>query len=212
MTGNGETTDPKSNAEGEKPSFEQLVDLLVYAPVGLLYEHQDVLPKLVRRGKSQVQLAKVMSQMAAKQGQSKAKDVNLDPEQMLADVLGQAASVLAKGITEIGQAVGLAPTEDGLFTDLDVDSDSDSNRAGSDASPVGKSLSDDSADVEDSPTVVGSASAPLAPIAGYDALKAREIVPLLEDLTDDQRARVRSYELGTRARKTILSKLDKLGS
>jgi len=48
------------------------------------------------------------------------------------------------------------------------------------------------------------------PIAGYENLPAREIIPLLSDLDSEMLARIRQYESATRARKTVLAKLDRL--
>lgn len=75
----------------QRPPIDQLVDVFVYAPIGLLYEYQEVLPKLVKRGKSQVQIAKLLGTMAAKKGQQTVE------------------SRLAEGITDVGARVGLAP-------------------------------------------------------------------------------------------------------
>ena len=86
---------------GEAPDrrpIDQLIDLFVYAPVGLVYEYQDVLPKLIKRGKSQVQIARLLGTMAAKQGQ---RTVN-----SRVDV---ASSSVAQGITDVGARIGLAP-------------------------------------------------------------------------------------------------------
>jgi len=86
----------------ERRPIDQLVELFVYAPVGLAYEYHDVLPKLIKRGKSQVQIAKFLGTMAAKQGQ---KTV----EGRLEDVIDAASSTVAQGITDVGARVGLAP-------------------------------------------------------------------------------------------------------
>ncbi len=76
-----------SEADELKAFVDRLVDLAIYAPIGLLYEYPDVLPRLVAKGKSQVQLARVLSQMA-----------------------GRAAEPnVASGLTELGRAFGLAP-------------------------------------------------------------------------------------------------------
>ena len=157
----------------DRSPVDQLVDLFVYAPVGLLLEYQDVLPKLIKRGKSQVQIAKLMGNMAAKQGK---RSVN----SKLGDAVGVASSAVAQGITEVGEKVGLAP--DGASKPKD--------------SP--------SADIVEPERV-----APL-PIAGYDDLKAKEIIALVGDLTPTQRERLRVHEAAGRARKTVLAKIDAL--
>ena len=78
-----------------------LKDLVLYAPLGLVYDFQKVVPQLAKRGKSQVQLGLFLGRMAASRGQSTA-------ERATADVLTTLATITARGITEFGQVVGLA--------------------------------------------------------------------------------------------------------
>jgi hypothetical protein len=187
-----------------KNPIDQLMELLVYAPVGLIYEYEDVLPQLVKRGRSQVQLAKVLGQMASQQGQQKAKQGQArvakegsSVDEMVSDAIGQAALILAKAVTEFGQVVGLAP----VSTEPTADSE---------AAPPPRAPKPLTSPQKRAGTAQRAPKAPTVPIAGYDSLKAREIVPMLDDLTAAQRKRVRAYELATRGRKTILGKLDKL--
>ncbi len=181
-------------ADDERNPVDDLVDLFVYAPVGLLYEYDEVLPRLVRRGKSQVQLARVMGQMALRGGG--AAPVNLVVETL--------AKMLAERITEIGASVGLAPpTDDEAATDRPTDrraSPTDDERLDVDREVV------DAEVVDDLPP-----DAPL-PIASYDDLTAREIIGLLDELDGGQLARIRAHEEANRGRKTVLAKLDRLGA
>lgn len=163
--------------KGERRPIDQLVDLFVYAPVGLVYEYQDVLPKLIKRGKSQVQIAKLLGTMAAKQGQ-KTVEGRLD------GVIDVASSTVAQGITDVGARVGLAP-------------DPAANRSAANRSD--RSVSDAVVD-----EVIDRR--PL-PIAGYDELTAKQIMALVGDLEPRQRDRVQAYEASNRARKTVLAKL-----
>lgn len=222
MTDQAQDSNSSEPGDGDsKNPMDQLVDLLLYAPVGLAYEYEDVLPKLIKRGKSQVQLAKVLSQMAAQQGQTKAKQAASEGsdgvEDALAEVLGQAASVLAKGITDFGQRVGLAPVapSDPQATDSAQASTRESSTRESSTGESSDSDASSDAATGEEPSVglySGAVASPAGsmPMAGYNELKAREIVPMLGDLTADQRRRVRAYEEATRGRKTILGKLDKL--
>ncbi len=82
-----------------------LKDIVLYAPLGLVYDYQKVVPQLVKRGKSQMQLGLFIGRMAANKGQSTA-------EKATADVLTTFATIAARGITEFGQVIGLAPPED----------------------------------------------------------------------------------------------------
>lgn len=174
-------------ADDEETSpVDQLVDLFVYAPVGLLYEYDEIIPRLVRRGKSQVQLARVIGKMATSRG-------GTDSFNVLAEGL---ATMVARRITEIGASIGLAPPspDDGGGTEA-------TGTAGP-PPPTLEAEIGDGADDEDRPL----------PIAGYDELTAREIVGLLDELDDDQLARIRVHEAANRGRKTVLGKLDRLGA
>ena len=91
----------RTNDDDQGP-LDQLVDLFVYAPVGLLLEYQDLLPKLIKRGRSQVQIARLFGTMAAKQGQ---RTVN----SRIDGVVGTATDTVARSITDLGTRVGLAP-------------------------------------------------------------------------------------------------------
>jgi hypothetical protein len=49
---------------------EQILDLVVYAPIGLALEARELLPKLADRGRGQVALARLAGKVAADRGQS----------------------------------------------------------------------------------------------------------------------------------------------
>lgn len=53
---------------------------------------------------------------------------------------------------------------------------------------------------------------PAEPFAGYDSLPAADVVAMLERLRPDEIDRVRSYEAATRARRTVLAKVDQLSA
>lgn len=171
--------------QDEVNPLDVLVDLFVYAPVGLLYEYEEVLPKLIKRGKSQVQLARVLGQMAVSGRRS---DVEAG------DVAAAASTLAARAITELGALVGLAPEQ------RPAEPAPSSTRA-----PSEPEAADEIIDVEPG----GPVEEPM-PIANYDDLKAREIIPLLDSLSPAQRAIVRAHEEAGRARKTVLAKLDRL--
>ncbi len=168
-----------------------LFDVMLYAPIGFVYEYRKLLPQLVRKGRSQVQLGMFFGRMAASKGGAGA-------ERATADALTTLATVAARGITEFGQAVGLAPPEDET-PPIDV----------VEVKPAPAKKSGRTKPLSTSQTVT---PVPRLPIAGYDDLTAREIVALLDDLTSAQRDRLRTYEASNRNRKTVLAKLDRLGS
>lgn len=195
--------DKSSETQVDKSTVDQLVDLFVYAPVGMIYEYSEVLPQLVKRGKSQVQLAKVFGQMAANQTPDSTDAVT-------GQVLGFAADTVARGITEFGALIGLAPekpSEDGAKPATRAQA-----RPKTQAKPKaqGRSKAQTRPKAQASSTATKTSPSARLPIAGYDKLKAKDIVPLLGDLTAQQRNRIKAHEAASRNRKTILAKLDRL--
>jgi hypothetical protein len=176
----------KAGDDETPPGVNQLLDMFIYAPIGMLYEYPEVLPQLVKKGKSQVQLAKVMGEFAIRKGQA-------DPAAFASEGFASAGGAIAKLITELGE----------MFAESQGSNGAGERRSGS---------TSESAAIEAKASVV-SPNKPTSrlPIANYDKLTAREIVGLLSDITPAQRARVRAHETQNRARKTVLSKLDQLG-
>lgn len=168
------------------PAVNQLLDMFIYAPIGMLYEYPEVLPKLVKKGKSQVQLAKVMGEFAMRKGQA-------DPAAFASESFASAGGAIAKLITELGEVFAASQGSQG-------------------ASHGASGSSSESAAIEATASAIPpTQTSARLPIASYDSLTAREIVGLLADITPAQRARVRAHETQNRARKTVLSKLDQLG-
>ena len=79
-------------ADKDSTSNEALVDLLVYAPVGIALEALDNLPKYVERGKSQVTLGRFVAKTVAKRGSTMAEGVGErvlnEVGQVIVDVFG----------------------------------------------------------------------------------------------------------------------------
>ena len=63
----------------DKSPVDHLLDLFVYAPLGMLFESRDLYPKLVKEGRAQlgtrVQVARMVGQFAVKKGQQEASKV-----------------------------------------------------------------------------------------------------------------------------------------
>jgi hypothetical protein len=95
----------RANSEDENPQLSQLVDMFIYAPIGMLYEYPDVLPQLIKKGKSQVQIAKVMGEFALRKGQA-------DPTAFATEGFASAGGAIAKLITELSDMfIGAAASE-----------------------------------------------------------------------------------------------------
>ncbi len=188
-------------ASKEKDEELGLRDVMLYAPVGFLYEYRKVMPQLVKKGRSQMQLGMFLGRMAASKGGAGA-------ERAAADALTTMATIAARGITEFGQVVGLAPPEDEappsqVSPELPP-APSLSAKAEAPAAPAKKKS------VKKPAKKAAAPKGLRLPIAGYDDLTAREVVALLDDLTPAQRTRLRKHEESNRNRKTILAKLDRL--
>lgn len=156
---------------------EQLLDLLVYAPLGLLLEARDLVPKLAEKGRQrmggQVTVARMIGEMAVRQGQRRAESV-------------------VKRLRE--QPSGAGP-------EADAGRETNGHRSAT-TEPVGPTA----------PTS-GPGPAPDAAqlaIPGYDTLSASQVVPRLEGLTLAELDAVRAYEVATRGRKTVLTRIDQL--
>lgn len=71
---------------------DQLVDLLVYAPVGIALEAVDNLPKYIERGRSQITLGRFVAKAAAKKGTSTIESIGervvQEAGQVIVDVFG----------------------------------------------------------------------------------------------------------------------------
>ncbi len=53
-------------------AIDHALDVFVYAPIGLVFEGPALLPKLIKRGKNQVNMARMIGQFAVQQGQTEA--------------------------------------------------------------------------------------------------------------------------------------------
>lgn len=190
-------------ADDDRTPIDDLVDLFLYAPVGLLYEYEEVIPKLVRRGKSQVQLARVLGTMAVK-GQGPV------PANMMVEAV---ASMVVSRLGEIGESLGLTPQQAEEAPGSTTETKPADASTGATAAPDGEraAVSRDAGDRVETETEIDVDDVPL-PIASYDTLTAREIIGLLDELDAGQLARIRAHEENNRARKTVLGKLDRLSA
>ena len=158
---------------------EQLLDLLIYAPLGLLMEARDLVPKLADKGRQrmggQVTVARMIGEMAVRQGQRRAEKV----VQRLRDQQG--APDRPPNDPQPGNGHRPPP-----------------------ATTPGPAVPSAGAEAATAPDP-GSLAIP-----GYDTLSASQVVPRLEGLSREELEAVRSYEQASRARKTVLTRIDQL--
>jgi len=155
---------------------EQLLDVLVYAPLGLLMEARDLVPKLAEKGRQrmggQVTVARMIGEMAVRQGQRRAEKV-------------------LQRLREQGGSGG-------------------ADRSSSVERPTNGHVPPPTATSTPMSTASTTAEAGDLAIPGYDTLSASQVLPRLEALSPDELEAVRVYEEATRARKTVLTRIDQL--
>jgi hypothetical protein len=197
----GDPVPPEDQAD--RSPAEQLVDLCVYAPLGLVLDARSLLPGLVERGRQQVGVAKMVGEFAVKWG-------SLRLEAKVGDAQEQAMGLL--------RSTGLAPADDrdrsagpaaapheaAPSVDGDTSSSTDDPSAGDDAAGSGGEAGDSEA--SEAATIDVATLA----IVDYDNLSASQVVPRLDGLTDDELAAVGRYEASGRGRNTILNKVAQL--
>jgi len=177
----------------EKNPVEQALDVLLYAPLGLVFSARELLPSLAEKGRNQLGMFKMVGQFAAQQGQQEAEKRIVQVREQAIATLEQLAGTKANGSTAPTPAA--TPATEPVVEAVVVDSPAE-------ATPL---------------TVVaptgghGPEAATLA-IPDYDSLSASQVVPRLQGLAVDELEAVRAYEADHRGRKTILNRIAQLQS
>jgi hypothetical protein len=165
---------------GGERPLDQALEICVYAPLGFALEMRSLFPRFVERGRSQIVLARLIGKYTVRHGSSLAEGV-------VSQAAGQAQGALRRvGLTGAPASGPATPA------------------GAPGARPAGP---------EPGPAAAPS-EPPLDPatlaIPDYDSLSASQVVPRLDGLTSDELEAVRTYEAGTRCRKTILNKIAQL--
>jgi len=187
----------EDDAVSERPTLlDALVDLTVYAPVGLALTAAEELPELIAKGRARV-----------------------DPQLGAARLVGR--FVVAEGRRRVITYCGFGsagvrtppagrstpeagPTPEGGAPEADTSSEpSAPARAGRAKKAAGRSSTRPAA-TDDVPDV-GSLAIP-----GYDSLSASQVVQRLAGLSPSELAAVGRYETATRGRRTILARVAQL--
>jgi hypothetical protein len=166
-----------------KRPVDAALDLLVYAPLGFALDARTLLPKLIDRGRSQIDVARWMGEHAVAKGQKGAS-------RRLTQVQESALTALAE--------LGLIPTN--------------GQAPAPEAEAATPASAPEAPRPEEAPapaTGSDAASADLA-IPDFDSLAASQVIPRLEGLSPEELEAVRAYEAGRRGRKTILNKIAQL--
>jgi len=182
---------------------DQVLDLVVFAPLGFLTESRTLLPQLAETGRQQlnqrVQLARLIGQFAVQQGQRQA-----------VKVIGNLRSN-GPGEAESEPAPPSGPAEPAHGSIADG---ADTAAGVADAPAV----SEPAALIESDATADAIVAAGRTPeegelaIPSYNSLAASQVVSRLEGLTPAELEAVRRYEEAHRGRRTVLGKIALLQS
>lgn len=170
----------------QRPLVEKVLDLAVYAPLGLADQLRTDAPKLVATGRARleerVRVAHWVGEMAVKVGRKKLRQRFLAPEPATVAHVAPAAA----------EAAVAAPATAG--------------RAQRGARPVSRAPGQPASGA----STTGEVAATTPPFEGYDQLAAAQIVQLLGRLPHNELQLIRAYEAASRRRRTVLAKIDQL--
>lgn len=165
---------------------DTVLDLVLYAPLGLALDARTVLPNLASRGRDQVSLLKVVAQLALRKSEA-------DARRRLHEMAPQPRPSSEPDITTATEPVA---------------SPSSTPSVAAATPPAHAPAASDDDDVD----AVSAPAEHELPIPGYDSLSASQIVPRLGTLDAHELEAVRRYESQHRNRRTILNRIAQLGA
>lgn len=179
-------------SDDEKDAVEKVLDLFVYAPLGLAMNVRDMLPELAEKGRQQVTgqvaMARMLGQFAVQQGSAEAEKA-FDRARTSAQATLEQLGVLAPNGASAPAPARPAPPPAATTPPAQP------SPAPTPPPAAAKTF--------------GAAAETLA-IPDYDSLSASQVVPRLAGLSPDELEAVRDYESAHRGRKTILNKISQL--
>lgn len=191
----------------DRDPLEQLLDLAVFAPLGLALSAREHLPELAQRGREEfegrVPAARFVGQMVFDQGSKEVK---------------RRVDDLPRRVKEALSGLGLLSAcarfgDDDAGGDGAAGSGGDSADARATSTPVVPitSMGEEVDPASDGDGAPGDAPDPAdLPIPGYDTLSASQVVQRLPGLSPAELDTVRSYEAAGRGRKIVLLKVAQL--
>ena len=169
----------------DKNPLDQLLDLCLFGPIGLLVAARARYPELVEQGRQQLEGHAAIGRFAARHVADKGKKA------------GRALAKLREAQAAPGDGDGAGDEPWASYV-----ADVPHTIAAEEVIPVRHD--------DDDPTTAGSVAADELAIPSYDSLAASQVVQRLEGLTSDELEAVRRYEVAHRARKTVLGKVAQL--
>lgn len=207
-------SDDKNNLE---QAVEQALDAFVYAPIGLIFDGPALFPKLVEKGRNQVNVARMMGQMAVQMGQSEAEKRVKEAQGQVRDTLvGLGVVPAPKAETKAEAPTPPTVTEESPDAPAPEQpaKKATKKRAAANKTTARKTTAKKSTRKRAAKrTAKTTAKAPAVDslgIPGYDSLSASQVVSRLRGLSTADLDAVKAYESATRGRKTILTKIAQL--
>jgi hypothetical protein len=191
-TSNGpepETAGESASPEADSSLLDEALDLLVFAPAGMVVMATEELPTLVTKGRTrietQIRTARFLGQMTVTFAVT---ELRTRGARFAADLIGPKAAGTPSDASASGEAAGA-----GSQADAD---DGTAPAAGDDLETASGTAWD---------PAVGDLAIP-----GYDALSASQVVRRLEGLGPQELEAVYRYELSSRQRRTVLHRAQQL--
>ena len=181
-------------AERKSP-VDQMLDLCLYGPLGLLVTARMKYPQMVAEGRKQLASHAKIGRFVAQTATSRGKQEAEKAMSRLRDNGPPTAGAPSAAPAVVADAAD--PAEAEVEVEAEVHS-----IAEEEVIPVRHD--------DDDPTTAGSVAADELAIPGYDSLAASQVVQRLDGLTDRELEAVRRYEVAHRARKTVLGKVAQL--
>jgi hypothetical protein len=182
-------------AERKSP-VDQMLDLCLYGPLGLLVTARMKYPQMVAEGRKQLASHAKVGRFVAQTATSRGK---------------QEAEKAMSRLRDNGQPTASAPSAAPADAAEAAEAEAEAETA---AEPEVHSIAEEEVipvrHDDDDPTTAGSVAADELAIPGYDSLAASQVVQRLDGLTDRELEAVRRYEVAHRARKTVLGKVAQL--
>ncbi|GAC1588284.1 MAG: hypothetical protein NVS3B21_03890 [Acidimicrobiales bacterium] len=220
-------------ADEQKSPLDQALDLLVFAPMGLVLTAKDELPSLVTKGRERVgnqfMVARMIGQFAVMQGQREAEKTAgrlVEQAGTLAARLGglpavaspggavatpatQEPPVISSGAASAAAVAGAAVSADRM-RHAATEPSATPTQNGSAQIGFGQNGSAQIGSAQNGSASKGGIGDDVLAIPVYDSLSASQVVQRLAGLSVPELEAVRAYEEANRSRRTILSKVSQL--
>jgi len=178
-----------SESSSPRSTADRLLDLCVYAPIGLALEAHKYVPELADRGRNQVALARFVGKLAVDR---------------LEKQFGPLGAFLRTDAPASPSTP--PPTADAAPSEHGPDAAVSAEPAASDAAAAESTEAQPAATVTDESVPDESSLA----LHGYGTLSASQIVPRLTTLDRADLEAIARYERATRSRRTILNRIEQL--